>query len=97
MTISRPELSVLSSWGLQMPSLFRAASLFALIAMVAAILPKVDLPETAFDERDAPTIQTILTAKAAPFSRMHSRWYIYDRCCANAQASGATPFLRVHR
>jgi hypothetical protein len=50
-----------------MPSLFRAASLFALIAMGAAILPKVDLPETAFDESDAPTIQTILTTKAAPF------------------------------
>jgi hypothetical protein len=50
-----------------MSSLFRAASLFALIAMGAAILPKVDLPETAFDETDAPTIQTILTTKAAPF------------------------------
>jgi hypothetical protein len=50
-----------------MPSLFRAASLFALIAMGAAILPKVDLPETAFDETDAPTFQTILAAKAAPF------------------------------
>ena len=50
-----------------MLSLFRAASLFALIAVVAAILPKVDLPETAFDETDAPTIQTILTMKAAPF------------------------------
>jgi len=50
-----------------MLSLFRAASLFALIAAVAAILPKVDLPETAFDETDAPTIQTILTTKAAPF------------------------------
>jgi hypothetical protein len=50
-----------------MPSLFRGASLFALIAIGAAILPKVDLPETAFDETDAPTIQTILTANAAPF------------------------------
>jgi hypothetical protein len=50
-----------------MSSLFRAASLFALIAIGAAILPKVDLPETAFDETDATTIQTILTTKAAPF------------------------------
>lgn len=67
MTISRPEHSVLSNWGFQMPSLLRATSLFALIAIGAAILPKVDLPETAFDETDAPTIQTILTAKAVPF------------------------------
>jgi hypothetical protein len=65
--VSRPEHSVLSNWGLQMPSLFRAASLFALIAMGAAILPKVDLPETAFDETDTPTIQAILTTKSAPF------------------------------
>ena len=50
-----------------MSSLFRAASLFALIAVGAAILPKVDLPETVFDETDTPTIQTILTTKAIPF------------------------------
>jgi hypothetical protein len=67
LTISRPEHSVLNNWGFRMSSLFRAASLFALMAMGAAILPKFDLPETAFDEADTPTIQTILTTKAAPF------------------------------
>jgi len=69
LTISRFEHSVLSNWGFQMSPLFRAASLFALMAMGVAILPKVDLPETAFDETDAPTIQTILTTKAAPFQQ----------------------------
>jgi hypothetical protein len=68
LTISRPEHSVLSNWGFQMSSLLRAASLFALIAVGAvSILPKFDLSETAFDETDTPTIQTILTTKAAPF------------------------------
>jgi hypothetical protein len=53
-----------------MSSLLRAASLFALIAVGAvSILPKFDLPDTAFDEADTPTIQTILTTKAAPFRR----------------------------
>jgi hypothetical protein len=51
-----------------MLSRLRAASLFALIAVVAvSILPKIDLPETAFDETDAPTIQAILTTKATSF------------------------------
>ena len=50
-----------------MSSLLRAASLFALIAVAVSIPPTFDLPETAFDETDAPTIQTILTTKAAPF------------------------------
>jgi hypothetical protein len=50
-----------------MSSLLRAASMFALIAVAAvSILPKFDLPETAFDETDTPTIQTIVTTKAAP-------------------------------
>jgi hypothetical protein len=49
-----------------MSSRLRAACLFALIAVAAvSILPKNDLPETTFDETDAPTIQTILTNKAA--------------------------------
>ena len=48
----------------------RAACLFALIVVAAvSILPKIDLPETAFDETDAPTIQTILTIKATSFHR----------------------------
>jgi hypothetical protein len=51
-----------------MSSQLRAASLFALIAVAAVSLPPTfDLPETAFDETDTPTIQTIVTTKAAPF------------------------------
>jgi hypothetical protein len=46
----------------------RAVSLFALITVVAvSTLPKIDLPETTFDETDSPTIQTILTIKASSF------------------------------
>ena len=53
-----------------MSSRLRAACLFALIAVAAvSILPKNDLPETAFDETDSPTIQTILTIKATSFSQ----------------------------
>jgi hypothetical protein len=36
---------------------------------VGAVAPKNDLPETAFDETDAPTIQTILTIKATSFQQ----------------------------
>jgi hypothetical protein len=50
-----------------MSSRLRTASLFALIAVAVSIPPKIDLPETAFDETDRPTIQTILTTKATPF------------------------------
>jgi hypothetical protein len=32
-------------------------------------LPKIDLPETAFDETDSPTIQTILMSKASSFQQ----------------------------
>jgi hypothetical protein len=61
---------VLSSWGFQMSSRLWAACLFALIAVAAvSILPKNDLPETTFDETDAPTIQTILTTKATSFQQ----------------------------
>lgn len=51
-------------------SRLRAACLLALIGVAAVlILPKNDLPETAFDETDAPTIQTILTIKATSFQQ----------------------------
>src|SRR5207244_1456505 len=51
-----------------MLSRLRMVSLLALIAVAAvSILPKIDLPETAFDETDSPTIQAILTSKAASF------------------------------
>jgi hypothetical protein len=43
-----------------------AASLFALIAVVAvSALPKVDIPETAFDETDTPAIQAVVITKTA--------------------------------
>ena len=46
--------------------LLRAASLLALMAVgTVSILPRFDLPDTAFDEADTPTIQTV--TKAAPF------------------------------
>jgi hypothetical protein len=42
-----------------------AASLFALIAVAAvSALPKIDLPGTAFDETDAPTVQAVIVTKA---------------------------------
>jgi len=50
-----------------------AVSLFASIAVIAvSTLPKIDLPETAFDETDSPTIQTILTSKASSFQQQCS-------------------------
>jgi hypothetical protein len=53
-----------------MLSRLRAGSLFVLIAVVAvSTLPKIDLPETVFDETDSPTIQTILTSKASSFQQ----------------------------
>ncbi len=72
MTISRHEDSVLNNWGFQMSSRLRTAALFALIAVAAvSASPKMDLPETAFDETDTPTIQTIF-ADQVSFSTMHS-------------------------
>lgn len=44
--------------------------MFVLLAVVAVLtLPKIDLPETAFDETDSPTIQTILTSMAGSFQQ----------------------------
>jgi hypothetical protein len=44
----------------------RAASLFLLIAVAAvSALPKIDLPETAFDETDIQTIQAVVTTETA--------------------------------
>jgi hypothetical protein len=49
-----------------MSSRLRAASLFLLIAVAAvSALPKINLPETAFDETDIQTIQAVVTAKPA--------------------------------
>jgi hypothetical protein len=56
---------VLSNWGAQVSARLRAA-LFAMIAVAAvSVLPKVDLPETAFDETDAPTVQAVVMTEAA--------------------------------
>jgi hypothetical protein len=50
-----------------MSSRLRAASLFLLIVVAAvSALPKIDLPETAFDETDIQTIQAVVTTKAVP-------------------------------
>src|SRR6266852_2964921 len=68
LTISRSGHSVLCNWGFHMSSRLRAASLLLLIAVAGvSVLPKIDLPETAFDESDTPTIQTILTTNATLF------------------------------
>ncbi len=74
-----------------MLSRLRAACLLALIAVaVVSILPKNDLPETIFDETDAPTIQTILTIKAFSFQQ-----YIPSRetCVPVALARMAKPLI----
>jgi len=65
-----------------MSARLRAASLFALIAVAAiSALPKIDLPETAFDETDAPTIQAVLMTEAAS-----------SKCIASGAASEPMPF-----
>jgi hypothetical protein len=67
-----------------MSSRLRAASLFLVIAVAGvSVLPKIDLPETAFDESGTPTIQTILTTNAIPF-----------RQCNPARAASAV-FTRI--
>ena len=65
----------------------RAASLFALIAVAAvSALPKVDLPETAFDETDAPTIQAVVMTEAAS-----------SKCISSEVASTLIPFFRTRK
>jgi hypothetical protein len=69
-----------------MLSRLRAACLFALIGVAAvSILPKNDLPETAFDETDAQTIQTILTIKATSF----------QQCIRSRETSVPSAFARM--
>jgi hypothetical protein len=65
-----------------MSARLRAASLFALIAVAAAsALPKVDLPETAFDEAETPSMQTAVTTEAASL-----------KCISSGAASAPIPF-----
>jgi hypothetical protein len=67
-----------------MSARLRAASLFTLIAVAAvSALPKVDLPETAFDETDAPTIQAVIVTEAASSK------------CISSGAASAIPFART--
>lgn len=88
LTISRPEHSVLTNWGFQMSSLLRAASLFVVIAAAAVLtLPKIDLPETAFNETDAPSIQAILTTTATSF----------QQCSSSRAVSGPMAFARMSK
>jgi hypothetical protein len=68
-----------------MSARLRAASLFALIAVAAvSALPKIDLPETAFDETDAPTIQAVLMTE-----------YASSKCISSGAASAPIPFART--
>jgi hypothetical protein len=56
-----------------MSARLRTASLFALIAVaVVSALPKIDLPETAFDETDAPTIQAVVMTEDASLKGISS-------------------------
>jgi hypothetical protein len=68
-----------------MSARLRAASLFALIAVAAvSALPKIDLPETAFDETDAPTIQALVMTETAS-----------SKCISAGAAYAPTPFART--
>jgi len=71
-----------------MSSLLRAASLFGVIAVAAVLtLPKIDLPETAFNETDAPSIQTILSTTATSF----------QQCSPSRAGSGPMAFPRMSK
>jgi hypothetical protein len=84
LTISGPQHSVPSNWGFQMSVRLRAA-LFAMIAVaVVSVLPKIDRPETAFDETDAPTVQAVVMTEDA------SSKYI-----SSEAASAPIPFART--
>jgi len=70
-----------------MSARLRAASLFALIAVAAvSALPRIDLPETAFDETDAPTIQAVARAEA-------TAW----KCKSSEVASELILFVRTRK
>jgi hypothetical protein len=68
-----------------MSARLRAASLFALIAVAAmSALPRIDLPETAFDETEAPTIQPVVMTETAS-----------SKCISSVAASARMPFTRM--
>jgi hypothetical protein len=68
-----------------MSARLRAVSLFALIAVAAvSALPRIDLPETAFDETDAPTIQAVVVTEA-----------VSSKCISSGAASAPIPFART--
>ena len=68
-----------------MSARLRAVSLFALIAVAAAlVLPKIDLPETAFNETETPNIQTAVTTEAAS-----------SKCISSGAVSAPIPFAQT--
>jgi hypothetical protein len=59
--------------------------LFAVFTVAAmSALPKIDLPETAFDETDTPTVQAVVMTKAASW-----------KCILSGAASAPIPFART--
>jgi hypothetical protein len=73
-------------------------SLFALIVVATvSVLPKIDLPETAFDETDAPTMLAVVTEVASSkciSSAATSAPVLFAREC-NAQVSIISPAYRT--
>ena len=49
-----------------------------------SVLPRVDLPETAFDETDAPTVQAVVMTEVAS-----------SKCISSEAASAPIPFVRT--
>jgi len=59
--------------------------MFLLIAVAAvSVLPKIDLPETTFDETDIQTVQAVVTAEAAS-----------SKCISVEAASAPIAFARM--
>jgi hypothetical protein len=60
-------------------------ALFTMIAVAAVLaLPRIDLPETAFDETDVPTIQAVVMTETAS-----------SKCISSEAPSAPTPFARI--
>jgi hypothetical protein len=68
-----------------MSTRLRTVCLFVLFAVAAlSALPKIDLPETAFDESDAPTVQAVITEAASSkciSPRAASAPILFERTC----------------
>jgi hypothetical protein len=58
-------VSCRAAWGNKMPSRLRVASVLAVVAFLALlILPKIDDPETRFDEANSPTNEMLVQRMA---------------------------------